>query len=74
MKNSRFTEQQLVTIIKEVEIGAKVNAICRKYGISDAIYYKWESAMLAWKFLNFASCEICKQRMRGSKRCIPIGL
>lgn len=44
MKKSRFTEQQIMSILKEVEIGAKVNATCRKYGISDATYYKWKSA------------------------------
>jgi putative transposase len=44
MKKSRFSEQQIVTILKEVEIGAKVNETCRKYGISDATYYKWKSA------------------------------
>jgi putative transposase len=43
MKKSRFSEQQIVTILKEVEIGAKVNETCRKYGISDATYYKWKS-------------------------------
>ena len=44
MKKSRFSEQQIVTILKEVEIGAKVNETCRKYGISDATYYKWKAA------------------------------
>lgn len=43
MKKSRFTEAQIVGILKEVELGAKVGDTCRKHGISDATYYKWKS-------------------------------
>lgn len=44
MKSSKFSEQQIITILKEVELGAKVKDVCRKYGVSDATYYKWKSA------------------------------
>jgi putative transposase len=37
----RFTEEQIITILKEGESGAKVGEICRKHGISDATYYTW---------------------------------
>jgi putative transposase len=50
MNKSRFTERQMVAIHKEAEIGAKVNATCRKYGISDATYYKWKSACAGMEF------------------------
>lgn len=40
MKKSRFSENQLVAIPKEVEVGAKVNETCRKHGISVPMYYK----------------------------------
>jgi len=43
MKRSRFTETQIISILKEVEVGAKVNDICRRHGISDATYYNWKS-------------------------------
>lgn len=43
MKKSRFSEAQIVAILKEVELGAKVGDTCRKHGISDATYYKWKS-------------------------------
>lgn len=39
MKKSRYTETQIVKILKEVETGRKVNEVCREYGISDATYY-----------------------------------
>ena len=43
MKKSKFSEAQIVGILKEVELGAKVDATCRKHGISVATYYQWKS-------------------------------
>ena len=43
MKKSRYTETQIVKILKEVEAGRLVKEVCREYGISDATYYNWKS-------------------------------
>ena len=43
MKRSRFTETQIVSILKEGDAGSPVKEICRKHGISDATYYNWKS-------------------------------
>ncbi len=41
MKRSRFSEEQIIGILKQAEAGIKVQDLCRQNGISDATFYKW---------------------------------
>ena len=43
MKRSRFTEEQIIWVLKEHELGAKTADLCRKHGISEATFYNWKS-------------------------------
>jgi putative transposase len=43
MKRARFTETQIVAILKEADSGVPVKDVCRKHEISDATYYNWKS-------------------------------
>jgi putative transposase len=43
MKKSRYSETQIVKILKEVEGGRLVKEVCRDYGISDVTYYNWKA-------------------------------
>ena len=43
MKRSRFSEEQIIAILKEQENGLPTKDVCRRHGISSATYYKWKS-------------------------------
>ena len=58
MKKSRFTEQQIVYAIKQVEAGVPISELCRKYGISQQTFYRWRK-----KYGGLAPSEL--QRLKG---------
>lgn len=43
MKRKRFSEEQIIAVLREQESGAKVADLCRKHGISDATFYNWKA-------------------------------
>jgi len=43
MKAKRYTEEQIIAVLKEGEAGGKVADLCRKHGMSDATYYNWKA-------------------------------
>ncbi|CBJ42406.1 transposase [Ralstonia solanacearum] len=42
MKTSKFTEAQIAFVLKQAELGTKVEEVCRKLGISEATFYNWK--------------------------------
>ena len=49
MKRSRFTEEQIIGILKEHQAGLGAKDLCRKHGVSDATFYEWRAILAAWK-------------------------
>jgi len=43
MRTSKFTESQLVAVLAEGDAGVAIAEVCRKHGISNALYYQWKS-------------------------------
>lgn len=57
MKRSRFSETQVVAILKEAEAGRSVTEVCREHGISSATYYAWKS-----KYGGMEAAELKRMR------------
>jgi putative transposase len=43
MKKSRYKEEQIIAVLKEVDAGAKLQDVCRRLGVSEQTYYRWKA-------------------------------
>jgi putative transposase len=68
MRKSRFTETQIVSILKSADAGKKVKDICREHGISDATYYKWKSKYGGMEVSDLKRCRELESELSQYKR------
>lgn len=54
MKRSRFSEEQIIGVLKEHDAGLKTADLCRKHGISEATFYNWKS--------KFGGMDVCEAK------------
>ena len=43
MKSKRFSEEQIIAVLKEADAGARTKELCRRHGISEATFYNWKA-------------------------------
>lgn len=74
MRKARFTEHQIIAVLKSVEAGRTVKEVCREAGISEASYYNWKAKYGAWKHLISKRSKIWKKKIVVLNRCLEISV
>ncbi len=65
MRRKRFTEEQIIGILKEGEAGGKTTELCRRQGISEQTFCRWKAKYGGWTSMRRAGCGSSSTRMAG---------
>lgn len=71
MRKARFTEHQIIAVIKSVEAGRTVKNVCSEAGISEATYYNWKSRYGGMEASDIKKSRVLRTRTAVSNRCLP---
>ena len=65
MKRSKFSDEQILAIVKEGEAGRKVADLCRVNGITEQTYYRWKAKYGVWSSANCSDSSRSRTRTDG---------
>ena len=66
----RYTEEQIIAVLKEAEAGVKTAEICRKHGVSDATFYKWKAKYAGLEVSDLRKMKVLEDENRRLKQIV----
>lgn len=66
----RFTEEQIIAVLKDAEAGTKTAEICRQHGISDATFYKWKAKYAGLEVSDLRKMKALEEENSKLKRIV----
>jgi putative transposase len=70
MRKSRFSEEQIIGILKEHAAGLSTSELCRKHGISDATFYQWRSRFGGMEISDARKLKVLEEENRKLKKLL----
>jgi putative transposase len=70
MKQGRYPEEKIVSILREAEAGVKIEDICRKYGVSEGTFYRWKSKYTGMEVSDVKRMKSLEQENAQLKRIV----